>query len=180
MQVNADEKRGYKRIMNNSKPIVVLCGKSGSGKDYLANCFNLKRNVGNTTRQARKNEKDYNYYTKDYYLNDVDKSKIVTPTLYNDNYYWVWLKDFESEKFEYTVANFEGIRDLYNDINSGKITRKVKFIYVKCSLVKRIKNMRKRGDTFKDILKRLRTDKIEFKGAEDFVVNELKGKLIKM
>jgi guanylate kinase len=161
------------------KPIIVLCGKSGSGKDYLSTCFNLRRNIGNTTRQPREGETNYNYYSKDYYEHSLNYDTIVTPTYYVNNYYWVWLSDFESKDSDYTVANFEGVRSLVNDIRSGKIKRNVKFIYVECSLYRRIKNMRKRKDSFKNIFKRLRADRIEFKGAKDFILNN-KGYLIKI
>jgi guanylate kinase len=161
------------------KSIIVLCGKSGSGKDYLATLFNLKRNIGNTTRDARQGENNYKYYSKEYYIKNVDKSKIVTPTYYADNFYWVWLKDFESEKFDYTVANFEGVQDLVRDIESGKIKREVKFIYFDCPLYKRIFNMMKRGDSFKNIFKRLKVDRKEFKGAKQFILKN-KGYLIKL
>ena len=55
--------------------------------------------------------------------------------------------------------------------NMQKNIRPIQFIYVDCSLFKRIKNMRKRNDSWKKIIQRIYNDQKAFKGAKEFIQN---------
>lgn len=154
------------------KKMVVICGKSGSGKNFIPDLFNMKYVRGNTTRQPRKNDPEgIFYWTKQYFEQEIDYKDIVIPTYYCDNYYWTDLEDFNNENYDYCIADLKGVNDLIKDITNDKIKRPIQFIYFKCSLLKRIKNMRSRGDSYKDIFDRVRRDRINFKGAEKKVLN---------
>ena len=159
------------------KEILVFCGKSGSGKDYIPKLLNLKQCPGNTTRIPRDTDMDYTFFSKEQYEKEINKNKIVIPTNYCDNYYWTNLADFENEQFDFIVANVEGVIDLLKDVKIGKITRPIKFIYVKCSMFRRIQNMRSRGDSIKNIYKRLHNDQKDFYYAKKIIFNN-KGFLL--
>jgi len=152
------------------KPLIIFCGRSGSGKDYVAQALGLVSVIGNTTRQPRKGEKNYNYYTKKYYEEDVDKNTIATPTTYCNNYYWTWIKDIENAKYDYSIVDFNGIKDFVKDLRAGKIRRQIQLIYVECPWYRRAKNMHRRGDSYKSIIKRILNDRKSFAGAKEFIL----------
>jgi len=126
------------------KEILVFCGKSGSGKDYIPKLLNLKQCPGNTTRIPRDTDMDYTFFSKEQYEKEINKNKIVIPTNYCDNYYWTNLADFENEQFDFIVANVEGVIDLLKDVKIGKITRPIKLFIKDFIMIKKIFIMQKK------------------------------------
>jgi len=152
------------------KKILLIVGKSGSGKDYLCKLFQLKITVSHTTRSPRKGEIDgidKNFHK----LSDLDLNwfnddpKIVAKTKRGEDYYWVTEKDIcMSDAFIVDVHGVETLYEYYKD-DFYKIFR---IIYFDVSEEQRIDNMRKRGDSEESIQERLEIDKTAFDGILEF------------
>ena len=75
--------------------IVILCGKSSSGKDLIRNKLvknGYKRIVTNTTRPPREGEKDgvaYNFMTDEQFLELVKNGDMIE---YQKYYTELWLR----------------------------------------------------------------------------------------
>jgi guanylate kinase len=166
------------------KPIYIICGKSGSGKNFIPEFFGLRYCPGLTTREPRKSDsKDLIYSSKDIYAKFIDKTTFQT--FFDGNLYWTWLEDYNNTLYDFVIASPEGIKSFLTQFNkqnkkskhkSTEIIRPFKLIYFKTSLFKRIKNMKKRGDTWKKIFKRVSHDHKVFKYAEEFIL-ENNGKI---
>ena len=154
------------------KPILVIVGKSGSGKNYiLEDVMLLKYAINNTTRDRRTSDpKELTYYSKKYVEENYDEIKLKAPyiTLYCNNYYWTYIKDFNNPEHDFTVVEPNGVRDLLE--LEGAI-RKMQFVYINCSLRKRIRNMKRRKDSFKKILERIVKDYFIFRGMKNKIKN---------
>lgn len=145
--------------MENKKQLILLFGKSGSGKNFFVNTFNLKPVVSHTTRPIRKNEVDGvdKYFEKKIHGNT---KKIVA---YNERgiyKYWATEQDLESK--DVYVIDLPGIEMLLTMPNMVE-KYNFKIIYIDCSLLKRISNMWNRGESITTIAKRLFIDHKQFK-----------------
>lgn len=159
------------------KPLILLVGKSGTGKNYLIECLNLDPVVSHTTRDIRQNEKDgreHCYHSKDYFEKEVHgkiPDDIIAYTYYNNNHYWVTINDLKDK--DIYVIDPAGVR--YFSIKRKDIEFNI--VYLKSSIFKRIKNMISRGDTIKQIFQRLKTDYYEFRVFEKYQIYD---KIIKL
>jgi len=139
--------------------LILLFGKSGSGKNYLAKTLNLKQVISHTTRPIRKTEF---YVTDKYFVNKIhgNTKQIVAYNKRGDYEYWATEHDLLGK--DVYIIDIPGIRML---LSSEKLVKMYNFkvVYIKCSLFKRIRNMFRRGDSIKDIINRLKIDKTEFK-----------------
>lgn len=151
------------------KKVFIVVGKSGSGKNYIMDLLGHQLVPGNTTRDKRPTDHSYSYFSKIYYNRHVNKEDIIIPTEYCGNNYWTWRSDYYDASFDYVIPNLEGLKSLVEDYESGRLFRPYKIIYIKCPLIKRIKNMRKRKDSWKNIFIRIKNDRKDFKGGEKFV-----------
>lgn len=90
--------------------IIAICGKSGTGKDYLWNYintyasdrFNCVKSV--TSRPARREGDDDHVYTSLGVFTDHPESFLIT-SWYNGWYYGVRLADLDSEKPNVIIAS---------------------------------------------------------------------------
>lgn len=139
--------------------LILLFGKSGSGKNFFVNTFNLKPVISHTTRPIRKNEKDGvdHYFEKKVHGNT---KKIVAYNIRGPHEYWATEHDFIGKNVYVvdpigiiSVVSSEYMRNKYN----------FKLVYIDCPLWKRVFNMLKRGDSCINIIKRLYIDRIDFK-----------------
>jgi guanylate kinase len=111
--------------------IVILCGKSGSGKDtVLKRLIDDKKNnfsavVSTTTRPMRVGEKDgrdYNFVTKEEFLKKIDEGKFLEyrtyNTLVNGNpdtwHYGSPVIDTNDGKNYAVVLDMQGVKDYIN------------------------------------------------------------------
>lgn len=109
--------------------VIILCGKSGCGKDAtlneLCNNYDIERYVTCTTRPMRNgeiNHLDYHFLTKEYFLNDLKHDGFIEHRKYDtsvDNKPETWyygtpkmlLKDNENYVI---IVDLDGAKNLIN------------------------------------------------------------------
>lgn len=146
--------------------VVLLLGKSGSGKDFFVKTFNKNPVVSRTTRDKRKDEVntiDKHFCTVEDYYKSKANFQIMAETKRNDDYYWIHPEDIVNR--DIYIIDKVGVESL-KDYTKHYFKSKFKVIYLKVNVFKRIRNMLKRGDKIKDIFKRVKLDYKEFKGVE--------------
>lgn len=147
------------------KEIILLVGKSGSGKDYFVNTFNMKQIVTHTTRPKRVAETNGvdKWFHKT--VSTQDASTFVAYTTRGKYHYWCSIDDLDLG--DIFIIDVPGVKTLLNN----KISKKFftfKVVYIECSLFKRIKNMLKRKESIKSIISRLIIDHRDFKPIYDY------------
>jgi len=149
---------------SNDGRLRLIVGRSGSGKDYLLNTFGLTKVASCTTRGIRPGEIDGIGHTFKTYLEFAQTSNddMVAYTLYNGNHYWV-TADMLNDIFAYVVDPV-GIK--YMQKFKHKIKRDMVIILVVTPLWRRVRNMYARGDSIKDIWKRIWNDRDAFRDFE--------------
>jgi guanylate kinase len=149
------------------KDIILLCGKSGSGKDYLVKTFNMKAVVTHTTRQKRDYEIDgvhkwfHNSRTGNITWKRLYKDKkIIEISKRGSQFYWTHANDLRFGNV--CIMDIQGLMQV---LSNNTIKNKYKFtiVYIDCPICKRIKNMKKRGEKVVDIISRLWIDYKQFK-----------------
>lgn len=157
------------------RPMILLVGKSGTGKNYLCQSLSLNSIPSYTTRQIRSSEVDgreHIFSTSGIFQDHFQNKLVIAFTTYCNNQYWSTKDQFENPLFDAYIIDPEGIKFIqeYEYVN-GRMNREYKIVYLKANVFKRISNMRKRGDTYKNIFKRIRNDAKVFKEFEQ----EIKG-----
>lgn len=142
-----------------NKPLILVIGKSGSGKNYIVDkiCddFDKKNTISRTTRKPRyEGEKGHLFVSNE--QADKEFSKAIAKTIFCGNRYYTLKEDLD--KSDIYIIDRDGVYSMQNS-NIDFIT-----VYLKVSLINRIKNMRKRGDKVLDIFKRVINDFFMFKG----------------
>ena len=153
--------------MNN---MVAVYGKSGAGKNYVCEHLMMKRVISRTTRPMRTGEvngREYHFITVDE-MESYPRAKIFNPEVFNGHHYFCLLSDLEG-KNAYIVGP-EGARYMQkiNESNAG--LKKIHMMYVKSPVYKRIIRMRKRGDSWKNILKRICQELGEFRSIKHDII----------
>lgn len=145
---------------NMKEIIIILCGRSGCGKStvsqYLQNTYNLKVIQSFTTRPKRTpNEQGHIFISEEDFdcLHDY-----VAYTKFNGYEYCATARQVEENNIYILDPN--GI-DYFNKHYTGNKVPLV--IQIKTPWWKLILNMRHRGDSWKQIISRLKNDKIMFK-----------------
>ena len=155
------------------KPLITLTGKSGSGKNYIANKLERKGFTSvksYTTRPMRHNDtNDINTHTfispdrvSEY------KDDIVADTYFNGAYYFATRQQLNEA--DIYILDKAGLIQLYHNYHD----RDILAFYVDCDSSICAERMSKRGDSDEAIMSRLQYDAEAFKGVEelcDFVVN---------
>lgn len=137
--------------------ILILNGPSGSGKTELGNYFSelgINEIISTTTREPRVGEidgVDYHFVSKEEFL----KLNRIEESIYSGNYYGVTKEEVDKKVINgetaFAVLDINGVKafkELYGDL--------VKVIYLKVSRSKMEKRMRLRGDSWENIIKRLK------------------------
>lgn len=155
--------------------IVVLLGKTSSGKDTVCNQLiqkGYKKLVTYTTRPMRPDEvqdKTYHFISKEEFETLISKGFFAEHTSY-DAKEGTWLygsayDDYENESDLIVILNPSGYEQILKNLNKEDITSF--YIY---SNIKTIKNrLKKRGDKKEEAERRIEADLIDFKGLEDKV-----------
>lgn len=158
-----------------SRPIILLVGKSGTGKNYVAEVFHLTSIPSFTTRPKREKETnglEHEFVTINSWNTVYSKQKnVAAKTFFDGNWYWGMLEQIENKDYDVYIIDPAGAK-FFIDNFGQTVKRTFSVIYLKASLFKRIKNMRKRKDPWNKIIKRLFNDIKEFHGFE-------KNKIIK-
>ncbi len=152
------------------KPMKLIVGPSGSGKNFLAETFQLQAIPSYTTRPQRPGEIDgfeHIFATldewKDFY---TKQNNVVAWTFYSGNYYWATVEQYEDDAYDAYIIDPDGVYYVLENYANGSLTRPFVIIFLKVSVWKRFLNMKKRGDSLTDILKRLRNDRYIFSDFE--------------
>lgn len=103
------------------KKVVIVSGPTGSGESTITNAIikkypNFKRLVTATTRKPRLKEKDkvdYYFFSKDKFLEEVDKGNIIEYTYIKnrDSYYGTYKPDLENKLAQglTIIVNVDGV-----------------------------------------------------------------------
>lgn len=150
--------------------MILLVGKSGTGKNYLCQALQLNSIPSYTTRPKRSSEmeeREHIFSINETFKEHFEKKKVIAFTTYCNNYYWSTNEQFENPLYDAYIIDPEGITFIkeYEYVN-GKMKRGYGIVYLKASVFKRIKNMRKRGDSYINIFKRIINDAKAFKEFE--------------
>lgn len=149
------------------KPLYLIVGPSGSGKNFFCSKMHFTTIPSYTTRPRRANEVDgveHIFVDKEKFLQDYKNGNmiLVAFTIYCDNLYWTTKDMLLDMKYDSYIIDPNGLAYLLTH-NAHILTRPYSIIYIKCNICKRIWRMYKRGDTITQIIKRIITDYKEFK-----------------
>ena len=156
--------------------IVVLVGKTASGKTTIANelCkhHGYKRIVTYTTRPMRENEvQDVDYhFISDEQFNEMIKNNEFTEYKRYNTAHGVWSygsvvtseQEFSDDCYV-IILTPQGLRDL-----SRKMSRYIAF-YLNVGFKSQLERLKKRGDEEQQIIKRLKNDAKDFENVVDIV-----------
>lgn len=162
--------------------IVILCGKSASGKDTtlkkLVEKYNYIPIISTTTRPIREGEKngvDYNFISKEEFNWKIAKDMFLEyrsyNTLFNDIpdtwYYGTEKQELDPKKIYISVLDFDGAREVQKYYGRDDAI----IIYISCPDVIRENRAKQRGSFDQtEWDRRLKDDEIKF---SDDKVNEL-------
>lgn len=142
-----------------NKPLILLVGKSGSGKttiaEYLQNHYGLKMLESYTTRKPRyTNEKGHEFVSYEFYLKPSSK---VAHTYFDGNHYWATQEQCDNS--DVYVIDPDGVKAFRRNYNS---TRPYIIVYLKINAFTRFFRMVKRGDGVCQSAKRIIHDRKKF------------------
>ena len=147
------------------KPLYLIVGASGSGKDYIVDklCkeLNKARVISRTTRPSRGKNDLHIFVDDDTALKELPFS--IAQSDYNGYQYYVLHKDVDEADFY--IVDVKGVRSLRNEKVLGYhwLKRDIVTVFIKSPWYVRVWHMLKRGDKLKSIINRLKLDRKEFK-----------------
>lgn len=145
---------------NKRRHIILLIGKSGSGKstiaDILERDFDLKSIQSYTTRKPRYQGEGGHIFVNDKTFNELYPN-MCAYTEFDGHRYGATIQQINEN--DIYVVDAAGVCDLVKLYNGDKILIPV---YLSTSWLTRVKRMAKRGDSIKKIIKRLINDKKMF------------------
>lgn len=171
-------------------PIVVLVGKSGSGKSSiekgLVETYKWHKVVSLTTRPQRDNEidgVDYHFVTNEQFEQCLHDGELIEHAEYRGWHYGIHKFEMVNDNINIIVAEPHGYHQIIE-----KYPKQVMGFYVDCSDAERILRMLKREidsvdlySVVNEIIRRFPNDEIDFKDIiyelDYGVVNENKGDL---
>ena len=161
--------------------ILVICGKSASGKDtlqnYLVENHDFINLVSHTTRPPRPYESngyDYYFINKEDFINMNNKDLFVETREYKvntENENDVWYYGLSKSELDVTtilnkivILDFKGMRELAEYVGRDNLF----VVYLDCDSDIRIDRMIKRGGmTDEEISRRFKADDLDFIGMEE-------------
>ena len=163
--------------------IIVITGKSSSGKDslqnYLVSNYDFVNLVSHTTRPPRPNESngyDYYFINKEDFINMNNKDLFIETREYkvnteigNDIWYYGLSKlelDITTILNKIVILDLKGMKELAEYIGRENLF----VVYLDCGSDIRIDRMIKRGGmTDQEISRRFKSDELDFIGIEESV-----------
>jgi guanylate kinase len=152
------------------KPVILLIGESGSGKntvqDILEQQYGLKPLLSYTTRPKRNKEENTHTFVSEVEFNHIiDTEQVIAFTRYNDYRYCATSNQIaESDVYIIDMGGFYSLKEA--KIN-GKIDFPFVSFYLKVPEQERVQRMKSRGDSAKAIRERIEYDKNAFEFAEE-------------
>lgn len=168
--------------------IFCILGRSGVGKDTLANVvceeMNLNKVVSRTTREPREREVDginYHFLTKEDYWADKKENRVCAYTQIGDNYYWTTEYDVLSS--DIYIIDPQGLETLKSKIN--KLDTRIVTIYITSPLGENIKRgyLRSPSD-YEKLLNKMSAEDSQFteyetKAAYDYIIHNVHFEITK-
>lgn len=163
--------------------LIVLTGKTGSGKTTTAKllgAYGYEKLITDTSRPKRKGEVervDYNFRTEDEFLKLEKEGKYAETISFNTIYgkwYYGSLKEhyLNSEDNKVIVLNPHGLKQVLD-----KVDRKnFKSFYLDINEDILLKRLSKRGDDPREVNRRLKIDRIDFKDIYELTDYQIKIK----
>ena len=142
-----------------SKPLILLVGKSGSGKttiaEYLEKHYGMKMLESYTTRQPRfDGERGHEFVSYEFYLQPSHK---VAHTYFNGHHYWATQEQCDAS--DVYVIDPDGVKAFRRNYCSE---RPYIPVYLNVSAFTRFCRMVKRGDGVKKAIERIIHDHKKF------------------
>lgn len=138
----------------------LLVGESGSGKTTIAEemeKWGYRELRSYTTRELRyEGEDTHIFVTEEDFIHHQEVNDIVAYTLFNGNHYWATRAQLYYN--DVYVIDPDGIDYLKQHVDSIRFIT----IYIDTPLHRRIWRMWRRGDGIKNIIERIRNDKVKF------------------
>lgn len=156
------------------KKLYVVVGEMGSGKTTIVEKASKELNIPivktTTTRPKRDNEDDeaYNFVSDEYF--EEGKAKFIEiksyDTIYGKWYYGLEYSSLQriDSKEAIVILTPKGYKDLVKNIEN-KIDIELFYVYVPTR--DRISRIKARGDMSEEIMRRIKTDKEDFKDILD-------------
>lgn len=155
--------------------IIVLLGKTASGKDTVCNELlkhGFSKLVTYTSRPMRPSEsrdKTYHFISKEEFEVLISKGFFAEYTSYNTSdgvwYYGSAIDDYKSNSDQIIILNPSGYEQILNSINKEQIISF--YIYSNLKTIKQ--RLKKRGDKKEEYERRIEADLADFKGLENKV-----------
>ena len=156
--------------------IIVLAGKSASGKNFVARKleeYGYKTIVTYTTRPKRKNEKQditYHFISDEEFKQKINEGFFAEWKSYITNegvwYYGSSLEDIEcADDMSVIILTPDGYRDIKSKLPDKNIA--CIYLYANNSTIK--KRLEHRGDNPNEVIRRMESDNEDFKGFENEV-----------
>ena len=158
--------------------MIILMGKSGSGKNYIESKLvemGYNRVISTTSRPMRKGEKeciDYKYVTKDTFLKMIDNDELIEYRTYNTLvdgipdvwYYGLTKQSFDDDKKYVLILDVNGTNEFIKCVGRDKCS----VTYIECDdEVREERAVARGGFNRVEWERRLKTD------AEDFSFDKL-------
>jgi len=136
------------------RPLFLIIGKSGCGKNWICDALEFNSIPSYTTREMRKGEidgKEHIFITKDEYEKKYKHSIKAAYTYFNNNHYFATIDQAEDPKYNAYIVDVDGL-DYILDLKKDKwIKRDLNIIYIKSRWYKRLYRMIKRDGITKAI-----------------------------
>ena len=173
-----------KSINNTKRTLLLICGKSASGKTEITKELNksgIRMLVSHTDRPMRNNETnciDYYFIDDNYMLNMIDDDEFVETRSYNTEY-GVWnygLSKCEIDNINSAacvVLDLNGCESVKKYIKDNNLDIETITIYISASEEERFRRYMKRDDITlkqaKELIRRFEKDDEDFKDFESRV-----------
>ena len=154
--------------------MIVLLGKSGSGKDTIANKlinhFGYRKIITWTTRPMRPGEVQdvtYHFTDEETFREKIDEGFFAEwkkyDSVFGTWYYGTKLMDITSfiDDNKILIIEPKRYKDIKNILGYNVLT-----VYLNCKEDVLLERLRKRGDDIKEVKRRLRHDKKDFRGLK--------------
>lgn len=147
---------------------IVLIGKSCSGKSTLANIlekYGLKSQLSTTSRPMRNNEKngiDYNFVSKETFMDMMSKNEFIETDVFNEWYYGLTYKDFNDA--DVLILTVRGLQKYLNLFPREDFL----IVYIDTSIKLRKERIALRGDKDDSASRRWMADDIDFECFEQW------------
>ena len=166
--------------------ILVLLGKSASGKDFIMNKlvkeYGFKRVISHTTRPIRNGEtngKEYYFISLDKFLNMSLKDNFIECREYNTQQ-GLWYYGLSKHEIDLTddnkyvvILDFNGLKTLEEYLKSVGMEDKLTSVYIDAKAQVRLQRSLSREGEMTDeqvmeVIRRLEADERDFEGAKEY------------